>query len=50
MERAVDKARAVDYGRRIDRRGLYQGSGALGAVFLGVLLFFLLGPVGSDTG
>ncbi len=44
VERAVEKARAVDYGRAIDRRGLQWGSGSLSFVVLAVLLFLLLGP------
>ena len=44
VERAVDKARAVDYGRGIDRRGLYQGSGALAFLVVAALLFLFFGP------
>jgi hypothetical protein len=44
VERAVENARTVEFGRRIDRRGLYQGSGALAAVLFGALAFIVLGP------
>jgi hypothetical protein len=44
VDRAVDKARAVEYGRGIDRKSLYQGSGALGFIIVAVVLFLLLGP------
>lgn len=50
VKRAVEKARAVEYGRRIDRRGLYQGSGVLAFLSLGISLFFLLGPAGLRYG
>jgi len=50
VERAVDKARKVDYGHGIDRRGLYQGSGALALIFFAGLLFFLFGPPGIRYG
>ncbi|HEX9886816.1 MAG TPA: hypothetical protein VGA70_10020, partial [Longimicrobiales bacterium] len=44
VERAVDRARDVEYGRRIDQPGLYRSSGALAGVTLAVLLFLVLGP------
>ncbi|MBT8396609.1 MAG: DUF4175 domain-containing protein, partial [Gemmatimonadetes bacterium] len=44
VERAVDKARAVDYGRGIDRGGLYRGSAVLAVVSFAVLLFMFFGP------
>ncbi|MGD2121695.1 MAG: hypothetical protein PVJ76_08120, partial [Gemmatimonadota bacterium] len=50
VERAVDKAREVDYGRRIDRRGLYQGSAVLSLLTLALLLFAFFGPTGIRYG
>ena len=50
VDRAVEKARAVDYGRAVERRGLYQGSGILAFLTLAILLFFVLGPTGLRYG
>ncbi len=50
VERAVDKARTVDYGRRIDRGGLYRSSGALTAITAAVVLFLFFGPSGIRYG
>ncbi len=50
VERAVEKARSVEYGRRIERRGLYRGFGVLGFVSAAILLFALLGPSGLRYG
>jgi hypothetical protein len=50
VERAVERARAVDYGRRIDRGGLYKGSGALAAIAVAIVLFLLLAPKGVRYG
>ena len=44
VHRALDKARAVEYGRRIDRKALYRSSGSLGFIAVAVVLFLLLGP------
>ncbi len=44
VERAVEKARGVEYGRAIDRRGLLRSTGFLSAVSVAALLFLLLGP------
>lgn len=44
VERAVTKARAVDYGHGIDRRGLYQSSGAFAFLVVAALLFLFFGP------
>jgi uncharacterized protein DUF4175 len=45
VEQALERAREVDYGVRIERQGLYRASGALASVGVGVVLFMLLGPV-----
>lgn len=50
VERAVEKARAVEYGRRIERRGLAQGFGVLSFLSAAILLFMLLGPSGLRYG
>lgn len=44
VERAVEEARSVEYGRRVERSGLYRSSGALAAVGVAVLAFQLLAP------
>ncbi len=44
VENALQKARAVKYGNRIEQRGLYRTSGALAAVTFGALVVVLLGP------
>jgi hypothetical protein len=50
VNRAVEKARAVEYGRRIERRGLFQGFGILGFLSFAILSFLLLGPAGLRYG
>jgi hypothetical protein len=50
VKRAVERARAVEFGKRIERRGLYQGSGMLAFLSLAIFLFFLLGPEGLRYG
>jgi len=50
VRRAVEKARGVEYGRRIERPGLYRLSGVLAFLFGGIFLFFLLGPAGLRYG
>ena len=49
VQRAVDRARAVDFGRRIERRGLYRGFGILAVVSVAIL-FFLNCPMVIDHG
>ena len=44
VESALRRAEDIDFGRRIEQKGLYQASGALAAVALGSLLLLLLGP------
>jgi len=44
VEQAVEKASDVEYGNRIEQRALYQASGALGVVTIGVLAFIFMGP------
>jgi hypothetical protein len=50
VKRAVERARAVEFGKRIERRGLYQGSGTLAFLSLAIFLFFVLGPEGLRYG
>ena len=44
VESALERARDIDFGRRIEQRGLYRASGALAAVALGSLALLILGP------
>jgi len=44
VQRAVENARAVEFGRRIDRSGLYRGAGSLALVLSGMTAVILLGP------
>jgi uncharacterized protein DUF4175 len=45
VEQALQRARTVDYGRRIEQRGMYRASGTLAAVATAAILFMLFGPV-----
>lgn len=44
LERAVERARGVDFGRGIDRKGLWRSTGFLSLASVAGLLFLLLGP------
>ncbi len=44
VESALERAADVDFGRRIEQKGLYRASGALAAMALGSLALMLLGP------
>jgi len=44
VETAVERARAIRYGKRVEQRGLYGFGGALTAVAVMALAFTLLGP------
>jgi hypothetical protein len=44
VESALERAAGVDFGRRIEQKGLYRASGALAAMALGSLALLLLGP------
>jgi len=44
VESALERAADVDFGRRIEQKGLYRASGALAAMALGSLALLLLGP------
>jgi hypothetical protein len=44
IENALQRAADVDFGRRIEQKGLYRASGVLAAVALGSLALLLLGP------
>ena len=50
VESALRRAGDVDFGRRIEQRGLYRASGALAAVALGSLALLLLGPTQLRNG
>jgi hypothetical protein len=50
VARAVERARAVDGGRRIDQSALQRASGALAGVTLAALLILLFGPAPLRTG
>ena len=44
VDNALDRVRKVDYGRRIEQKGLYRASGALAAAALATLILMLFGP------
>src|SRR5688572_21890344 len=44
VENAVQRSRAIDNGRRVERLTLFRSSGALAGVALGALAILLLGP------
>jgi hypothetical protein len=44
IESALERAADVNFGHRIEQRGLYRASGALAAMALGSLALLLLGP------
>ena len=50
MESAVEKARAVDGGHRIERAGLLRWSAAVAGIALAILIIFLTGPAFLRTG
>ena len=45
LDHALDRARRVDYGRRIERGRLYRASGGLAAAAFATLALLLFGPV-----
>ena len=44
VQQAVDRAEAVEFGRRIEQQRLYRATGVLSAVALAALAFLLLAP------
>jgi len=44
VESALQRAQKIDYGRRIEQRGLYKASGALAGIVFATLALLLLGP------
>ena len=50
VESALQRAEDIDFGRRIEQKGLYRTSGALAAVALGSLALLLLGPTQLRNG
>ena len=44
VQQAVDRAEAVEFGRRIEQQRLYRSTGVLSAVALAALAFLLLAP------
>ncbi len=44
VESALHRAQKVDFGRRIEQRGLYKASGALAGIVFATLALLLLGP------
>jgi len=45
VEQALQRAREVEYGRRIEQQDMYRASGALAAIVVTGVLFMLFGPV-----
>ncbi len=50
VESALLRADDIDFGRRIEQKGLYRASGALAAVALGSLVLLLFGPTQLKSG
>ena len=50
VESALRRAGNIDFGRRIEQKGLYRSSGTLATVALGSLALLLLGPVQLRNG
>jgi len=50
IESALRRAEDIEFGRRIEQKGLYRSSGALATVALGSLALLLLGPVQLRNG
>ena len=50
VESALQRAHDIDFGRRIEQRGLYRASGALAVVALASLGLLLLGPTQLRSG
>ena len=50
VESALQRAEDIDFGRRIEQKGLYRTSGALAAVALGSLALLLLEPTQLRNG
>ncbi len=50
VRRAVERARAVENGRRIDQGALYKASGVLTGLTLATLVLLLFGPLGFRQG
>ena len=44
VENALRRSRDVDYGRKIEQKGLYRASGALASVVFATCILFLLAP------
>ena len=50
VESALQRASDIDFGRRIEQKGLYRASGTLAALALGSLALLLLGPTQLRSG
>ncbi|MCH7933722.1 MAG: hypothetical protein IIC36_06960 [Gemmatimonadetes bacterium] len=50
VENALQRAGDINFGRRIEQKGLYRASGALAAVALGSLVLLLFGPTQLRSG
>ena len=50
IESALQRAHDIDFGRRIEQKGLYRASGALAALALASLALLLLGPTQLRSG
>ena len=50
VESALQRARDIDFGRRVEQKGLYRASGALAALALASLALLLLGPTQLRSG
>ncbi|RMH14351.1 MAG: hypothetical protein D6701_11345, partial [Gemmatimonadetes bacterium] len=50
VQSALERARAVDFGRRVDQRGLYRASGALAGLSFVTLALLLFGPASIRHG
>ena len=50
VESALQRARDIDFGRRIEQKGLYRASGALAVLALASLALLLLGPTQLRSG
>ena len=50
VENALQRAGDIDFGRRIEQKGLYRALGALAAVALGSLVLLLFGPTQLRSG
>ena len=50
VESALQRARDIDFGRRVEQKGLYRASGALAALALASLALLLQGPTQLRSG